>query len=139
MSNEHFGTCRWTPEASYYSYTPYGPVDLFGENGQRAVELMLLSAAACLNFFLVEYARGRNLPVTGLEVTCTGVVVQNPERVSRIDTQVKVSGDLDEQQTRRMVSICERACKVMNTLKNAPETHIQIERHAGAESADSSS
>lgn len=127
MSDDHFGTCSWTPDASYHSYTPYGPVELFGDSGQRAVELMLLSAAACLNFYLVEYAKGRNLPVTGLEVTCTGVVVKNPERVARIDTSVKISGDLDERQTGRMVAICERACKVMNTLRNTPETHLHVE------------
>lgn len=132
MPNDHFGTCSWTPESSFHSYTPYGPVELFGESGQRAVELMLLSAAACLNFYLVEYASARSLPVTGLEVTCSGVVVQGPERVSKIETRVTIAGDLDERQTSKMVAICERACKVMNTLKHTPETQVHIHRVAAS-------
>lgn len=128
MNGEHFGTCRWTSESSFQSYTNCGPINMFGETGQRAVELMLLSAAACLNFFLVEYAKKRNLPVTDMAVTCTGEIAQNPERVSRINTDIELVGRLEESEVRKMVIMCERACKIMNTLKNIPEIDINVER-----------
>lgn len=92
------------------------------------MELMLLSAAACLNFFLVEYAKARNLTVRQTEVTCTGEVVKSPPRVARIDTYVVIDSDLDDKEVRKMVTMCEKACKVMNTLKQQPEVHFHVQR-----------
>lgn len=128
MSIEHYGTCKWSPERYYESHTPYGTVDIFNEGGQRAVELMLLSAAACLNFFLVEYAQSRKITVRHAEVTCTGEVVRSPERVARIYTHVVIDGDLDDKELRKMVTMCEKACKVMNTFKQPPEVEVHVQR-----------
>lgn len=99
---------------------------MFSENGHRAVELMLLSAASCLNFFLAEYVQARGLDVEGLGVECVGEVTQGPARVSRIETRVSVEGNLDAREAEKMVSMCERACKVMNTLKQSPESKVTI-------------
>jgi len=68
----HYATCSWTPAAGYKANTPYGEIKMFEEGGHRAVELMLLAAAACLDFYLAEYVRERKLPVTKLHVTCDG-------------------------------------------------------------------
>lgn len=94
---------------------------MFEEGGQRAVDLMLLSAASCLGFFLVEYAVGRKLPVSAIEVDCSGEPAKRPERLSRITTRVKIEGDLSDAQRHRMLTICENACKVMNTLRQTPD------------------
>ena len=126
MSDEHFATCRWEPKDGYEASTPYGTVPMFCENGQRAVELMLLSAASCLSFFLVEYANARSLPVRRLEVNCSGELASGPTRVARICTDVRVDGDIDDKEVRKMVSMCERACKVMNTFKQPPETEVRV-------------
>lgn len=126
MSDTHISTCSWNPEDEYTASTPSGEIDVFGETGHRAVELMLLSSAACLNFFLVEYAKARDLPIRRMEVTCSGELVRQPERVARIDTFVTIDSDLSDKEIRKMVSICERACKVMNTLKQTPETTVHI-------------
>ena len=130
MSKQHIADCSWTPEAGYKAKTPYGEIKMFEENGHRAVELMLLSAAACLNFFLVEYARERKLPVRHLHVTCDGEISQHPERVSTITTTVHIDGDLSEKEGRKMVTMCERACKVMNTFKNQPKIQVEIEHQS---------
>lgn len=126
MSDEHFASCSWSPTEGYDAQTPYGSVPMFDAGGHRAVELMLLSAAACLNFFLVEYVKARNLPVTRLDVQCNGELVGGPTRVARIETQVNVTGDMDQREVDKMVSMCERACKVMNTFKHPPETRVQV-------------
>lgn len=126
MADEHFATCNWSPSSGYDAHTPYGAVPMFGEEGQRAVELMLLSAASCLDFFLVEYAEARELDVTHLGVECMGEVVPGPTRVAEIKTRVSVVGRLEEEEVNKMVAMCERACKVMNTLKQSPETHVKV-------------
>ncbi len=126
MADEHFATCNWSPSDGYDAHTPYGTVPMFGEGGHRAVELMLLSAAACLNFFLVEYAQARELDVAHLGVECVGEVVPGPTRVAEIETRVRVVGNLEDKEVEKMVAMCERACKVMNTLKQSPESRVKI-------------
>ena len=123
----HFATCSWTSASGYQAQTPYGEIKMFEEGGQRAVELMLLAAAACLDFYLAEYVRERKLPVSRLHVTCEGEISQHPERVSAIRTTVKIEGELSDQEAKKMVSMCERACKVMNTLKHQPQLHVIVE------------
>jgi len=122
-----YASCAWAAETGYLAQTPRGEIKMFEENGHRAVELMLLSAAACLNFFLVEYVRERKLPVTRLHVTCDGEVSPHTERVSAITTTVRIEGELSEKEEHKMVTVCERACKVMNTFKNQPQIHVAIE------------
>ncbi len=135
MSDEHYGACVWTPQSEYAAHTPYGGIEMFNDNGQRAVEVMLLSAAACLNYYLVQYAQARKLPVERLEVRCDGDVAQRPERVSHIRTRVAIEGALSDQDAQRMVQICERACKVMNTLRMPPECAVEIDNRSTAHAA----
>lgn len=130
----HYATCSWTPSSGYQAQTPYGEIKMFEEGGHRAVELMLLAAASCLDFFLAEYVRERKLPVTRLHVTCEGEISPHPERVSAIRTTVKIDGELSDQEAKKMVSMCERACKVMNTFKHQPQLHVTIESLAPAPS-----
>lgn len=130
MSDKHYGLCVWTPGASYAAETPYGAVEMFGDHGQRAAEVMLLSAAACLNFYMVEYARARKLPVDRIEVRCDGEVAQRPERISHIRTRVTIEGGLSDKDAQRMVHLCEHSCKIMNTLRTPPECSLAIENRA---------
>lgn len=130
----HYATCSWTPSSGYQAQTPFGEIKMFEEGGHRAVELMLLAAASCLDFYLAEYVRERKLPVTRLHVTCEGEISQHPERVSAIRTKVKIDGELSEQEAKKMVSMCERACKVMNTFKHQPQVHVTIEQLSTAPS-----
>lgn len=130
--NTHYATCSWTPSTGYKAHTPYGEIKMFEEGGHRAVELMLLAAAACLDFYLAEYVRERKLPVTMLHVACDGEITPHPERVSAIKTTVQVEGDLTEKEVKKMVTMCERACKVMNTFKQQPTVEVVIEQLAAA-------
>lgn len=131
MSSEHFAICSWSPDEDYCAKTPFGEIPMFCEGGHRAVELMLLSAAACLNFYLVEYASARKLGVEQLDVRCDGDIAVRPERVSNITTTVKIRGDLDEKEVAKMLKICERACKVMNTLQASPARSLVVELDNG--------
>lgn len=126
MDKEHYGVCRWDKNG-YESWTPFGKINMFDSGGQRAVELFLLSAAACLNFYLVEYVRNRNLPVRELHVRCDGEMLKAPERVGKMTTVVRIDADLSDKDRAKMVKMCERACKVMNTLKDSPTIEVVIQ------------
>jgi uncharacterized OsmC-like protein len=116
-----YGQCSWTSEKGFRAWSKYGEVAMFGNGGQRATDVMLISAAACLGYLLVEYAKQRALPVTNIHVNCVGTIAKGPERLERITTHVVVDGSISDAERRKMLTVCERACKVMNTLKNRPE------------------
>ena len=132
---EPSGSCAWTPSKGYAAWTKYGEIRMFEQDGQRAVELMLLSAASCLNFFLVEYAKGRGLPVSSIRVTCDGEPVKRPERLQRIVSRVVIEGNLTDEERRKMLDVCERACKVMNTLRHQPECETLLLAPSGKQIA----
>lgn len=116
-----YGRCTWTASAGFRTWSRYGDIAMFGEDGQRATDLMLVSAAACLGFVLSEYVKNRALPVTDVQVSCTGTMARGPERVERITTRILVKGDISEAEREKMLTVCERACKVMNTFRNVPK------------------
>lgn len=124
---KHHASCSWTPSAGYLAQTPFGEIKMFDDGGHRAVELMLLAVASCLDFFLAEYVRERKLPVSRLHVTCEGEISKHPERVSAIRTTIRIDGELNDREVTKMVTMCERACKVMNTIKHQPQMHIIVE------------
>ncbi len=125
------GSCSWTPKKGYFARTKFGEIPMFDAGGHRAVELMLLSAASCLSFFMVEYVKQRKLDVTDIQVSCDGEIVLRPERVKKITTKVVVDGALSHVEIKKMLHVCERACKVMNTLKSKPECDVILMTPSG--------
>lgn len=125
------GMCCWTADKGYHAWSKYGAIEMFGSGGHRATEVMLIAAAACLGFLLVEYAKERTLPVTNIHVSCNGKIAQRPERLERITTNVVVEGLISDAERKKMLTVCERACKVMNTLKNQPEIETVLMTPAG--------
>lgn len=129
-------SCTWTPTHGFDSSTKKGgAVTMFGDGGHRAADLMLLSLGACLNYFLVDYAKGRDLPVTAIRVTCSGEWSREPDRLSKIVTRVVIDGDIDDAERRRMVDDCERIWKVMNTIRYQPECSTLLLSPSGEEIA----
>lgn len=125
------GSSSWTPGKGYTAWTKYGEIPMFDDGGHRAVEVMLLAAAACLNFFMVEYVRNRKLNVSSIRVSCDGERALRPERLKRITTRVVVEGTLSDDEIKKMVHVCEGACKVMNTLKHQPECEVVLTSPSG--------
>lgn len=116
----HYGSSAWTPKKGYAAWTKQGEVEMFENGGQRAVELLLMTAAACLNYFLVEHVKAHNLPVTSIRVACDGAVVLNPDRLGRITTRVMIEGSLSREERKSLIESCDSQWKVMNTIKHAP-------------------
>jgi uncharacterized OsmC-like protein len=116
----HYGSCAWTPKKGYTAWTKQGEVEMFENGGQRAVELMLMTTAACLNYFLAEHVKAHNLPVTSLRVACDGAVVANPDRLGRITTRVTIEGNLSREERKALLESCQRQWKVMNSIRHTP-------------------
>lgn len=129
--DKHFAVCSWNPSGGYKSYTPYGEIKMFEAGGQRAVELMLLSVAACLNYYLVQYIQERKLAISQVNVECDAEMAKHPQRVSKITTMVAVHGAIAQRECKKMVTMCERACKVANTLKYQPRIEVVVEQYEG--------
>jgi uncharacterized OsmC-like protein len=129
MGEKHYATCDWKPSEGYKSLTPYGEIKMFDDGGHRALEVMLLAVAACLNYYLVQYVQERKLSIRHIQVECNAETEMNPERVSKITTKVMIHGALSKQECKKMVTICERACKVANTLKYQPKIEVIIDHH----------
>ena len=126
MDKEIAARCLWTPENGYKSETPFGEINMFNEGGHRAVEVMLLSLVACLNYFMVEYAKTRKYNVHSIECSCEKKMLARPERVGHITMYIVINCNIEQEDKKKMVEICERSCKVMNTFQNAPQCEVII-------------
>lgn len=126
MNKEIAARCSWSPENGYKSETPFGEINMFNEGGHRAVELMLLSLVSCLNYFMVEYAKTRKYDVNSIECYCEKKMLERPERVGFITLYIVIDCSIAEEDKKKMVEICERSCKVMNTLTNPPQCEVVI-------------
>ena len=119
-TSTHYGSSAWTPSKGYSAWTKQGEVAMFEHGGQRAVELMLMTTAACLNFFLVEHVKANNLPITSVRVSCDGRIVPNPDRIGKITTRVMIEGTLTREERKAMLQHCDQQWKVMNTIRHTP-------------------
>ena len=129
-------SCTWTPTLGFESWTKMGgEVVMFGDGGHRAADLMLLSLGACLNYFLVDYVKSRDLPVTAIRVTCSGEWMKQPDRLAKIVTRVVIEGGIDDAERRRMLDDCEQIWKVMNTIRYQPECSTLLLSPSGDEIA----
>lgn len=134
-TSTHYGSCSWTPVKGYVAWTKQGEVEMFDNGGQRAVELMLLSAASCLTFFLAEHVKANALPVTALRVACDGKVVESPNRLGEITTYVTIEGTLSRDDRKRLLDHCDRQWKVMNSIRMTPTCRTVLVTPAGEEIA----
>lgn len=132
-TSTHYGSCSWTPVKGYVAWTKQGEVPMFDNGGQRAVELMLLSTASCLTFFLTEHVKANALPVSALRVTCDGKIVESPNRLGEITTYVTIEGTLSREERKRMLELCDRQWKVMNTIRLTPTCRTVLVTPAGEE------
>ena len=123
-----YGSCSWTTGKGFRAWSKYGEVGMFDNGGHRAVELMLISAASCLGYLLAKYADERALPVVAIHVRCEGAITKRPERLGSIKTEVIVEGVISDEEREKMLLVCERACKVMNTLKYQPTIKTTLKR-----------
>jgi putative redox protein len=86
--------------------------------GPAGGEYQLVALGGCFTSQLLAAIRAREAAVTNVKVAVTGTLDGSPERFTAFTADV--SADCaDPELARKLITIAERACQVMNTLRQA--------------------
>jgi putative redox protein len=85
-------------------------------------ELLPASLAACISTTIVMYARTKAWPLEAVEVD---VDYDHKATPRRFDVDVRLEGDLDEQQVERLERVAE-SCPVRRALESGFELHERV-------------
>ena len=92
-------------------------------DGFRPSELLMGGLATCMAGTMLTFARNREIPVHGIEISIEDESARHPERIARLIIDMKV----DAEATERQIASLERvagACKIHNTLERPPEIEL---------------
>ncbi len=95
--------------------------------GPIPTELLLLSLGSCMSFNLLHFAHRSNLKLTRLQIELEDEVSSTPDRVSKITVQVRISGDLNDEEIIRLLRSA-KGCKIHNTLSALPQIEVSIQK-----------
>jgi putative redox protein len=94
--------------------------------GPAGGEYQLVALGGCFTSQLLAAIRAREAAVTNVKVAVTGTLDGSPERFAAFT--VDVSADCaDSDLARKLITIAERACQVMNTLRQAAPIAISYQ------------
>jgi len=86
--------------------------------GPAGGEYQLVALGGCFTSHLLAAIRARDNAMTNVKVEVAGTLDGSPERFTSF--AVNVTGDCaDAELARKLITIAERACQVMNTLRQA--------------------
>jgi len=94
--------------------------------GPAGGEYQLVALGGCFTSHLLAAIRARDHAMTNVKVEVSGVLDGSPERFTAFT--VNVTGDCaDADLARKLITIAERACQVMNTLRQAAPIAITFQ------------
>ena len=94
--------------------------------GPAGGEYQLVALGGCFTSHLLAAIRARENAMTNVKVELTGTLDGSPERFTAFT--VNVIGDCaDPELARKLITIAERACQVMNTLRQAAPIAISYQ------------
>ena len=99
------------------------PVEKGGaDRGPVGGEYQLVALGGCFTSHLLAAIRARDIQISDIKVEATGTLDGTPERFTEFSLTVSAKCS-DPEALRKVVTIAERACQVVNTLKlSAPVT-----------------
>jgi len=101
---------------------PKGGYDL----GPAGGEYLLVALGGCFTSHLLGAIRAREAAMTNVKVVVSGTLDGNPERFTAFT--VDVTADChDAELAKKLITIAERACQVMNTLRQAAPIAISYQ------------
>jgi putative redox protein len=113
------------------------PVAKGGEDtGPMGGELFLASIGGCFMSTLLAAIRSREAPISGISVKVSGTLADAPARFTRIELLAAAEG-ADPESFEKFVSIAERGCIMMNTLRDKLEITVRVGDLAAASTAGS--
>ena len=96
------------------------PIEKGGEGkGILGGKYLLTGIGGCYSSNLFEAAQSRNIKIKGLALDITATVSEDiPKRFSKIDIVISYQSCSNEQVFDKLMTIAEKACIAVNTLKN---------------------
>ncbi len=102
------------------------PADGGAADGFRSVELLLAGLGACTAGTMRTFAMNQQMAgFEGIDVVLTAETAEHPERVARIDLELRVKGAVSEPDLARLMRVGGR-CKVHNTLHSDPVVEMKV-------------
>jgi uncharacterized OsmC-like protein len=95
--------------------------------GINASELFLFSLGTCMTFNLLQYAATHQMKIDDIRVDLSDEVQSSPNRISRVKAQVRISGEVNEDELLRLLRAA-KGCKIHNTLKAVPEIEVSMQK-----------
>jgi putative redox protein len=91
--------------------------------GLKASDMLLMSAAACSAYDVVNILRKQREPLESLDVFCTGEQESEPpKRFTHIHLHYQFKGDLNQEKVKKAINLSEeKYCTVLNTLRDSVE------------------
>ena len=119
-----------TTKANVRSHTVFvdRTVDKGGaDRGPLGGEYQLVALGGCFSSHLLAAIRARDCEVSGIKVDVTGTLDGTPERFTEFTLTVSATCN-DFEALRKAVTIAERACQVVNTLKLAAPVNVTVQQ-----------
>jgi putative redox protein len=119
-----------TAKASVRTHTVFvdRPVERGGaDQGPLGGEYQLVALGGCFSSHLLAAIRARDCEITGIKVEVTGTLDGTPERFTEFTLTVSAACN-DFEALRKAVTIAERACQVVNTLKLAATVNVTVQQ-----------
>ena len=97
--------------------------------GLKASDLLLMSAASCSTYDVVNILRKQREPLESVEVICAGEQDSEPPyRFTHIHLHYTLKGDLSHENVKKAIHLSEdKYCSVINTLKGSVEITSDFE------------
>jgi putative redox protein len=95
------------------------------DQGPLGGEYQLVALGGCFTSHLLAAIRARELDITRLRVEVSGTLDGTPERFTEFTLSVSALCD-DLESLHKIVTIAERACQVVNTLKLAAQVIVTV-------------
>jgi putative redox protein len=118
-----------TSKATVRTHTVFvdRPADKGGaDRGPAGGEYQLIALGGCFTSHLLAAIRARELQVSNVRVEVTGTLDGTPERFTEFTLTVSAKSD-DSDSLQKVVTIAERACQVVNTLKLAAPVAVTLQ------------
>jgi putative redox protein len=97
--------------------------------GLKSSDLLLIAAAACTAYDVINILMKQREPVLGMEIICTGEQLSEPPNTFvSIELKYMIKGGVDGEKLKRAIKLSEeKYCSVLSTLRQGTTVHSSYE------------